>query len=427
MRRRHFLKHAGQAAGTLLLARSGRLTAAPLTLQDQLAKAGDDPRFWQIIKNQFLFPEHYIYLNTGGIGAVPLPVLAEVRRQMESEQRHPAPGHNHTRWEAVKTAAASVIGAPSKEEIALVSTATEGINIVLNGLPLRKGDEVITTAHEHPALAIPLLNRMQRDGIVIKVLDPDLQSTRGNVSRIERLITRRTKLIFLSHITCTTGQRLPAAEIGALARSRNILFGLDAAQAAGTGPIDVVHIGADFYTFSGHKWLLGPKRTGVLYIRGERLDMVRPITTGAYSDAGHSLRTMDLSFQSTAQRYEFGTQNEALFDGMQTGITMIRTIGLPRVEKHNRQLAERFYAGLRDIPHLEILSHREYESRSSMISFRPRSGKGSDIAAELSGKRKIRVRHVPEDGLDGVRVSFHVYNSEDDVDRILAALRDIVS
>ncbi|MBN2417261.1 aminotransferase class V-fold PLP-dependent enzyme [bacterium] len=422
MKRRHFLRNTA-----LLLAGSGRLAAATLSARRLRAVPPDDPRFWALVRNQFLFPDNYTYLNTGGIGAVPLPVLTEVRQRMEKAQLHPAAGHSHARWQEIKAAAAAVIGAPSSDEIALVSTATEGINIVLNGLPLRKGDEVITTAHEHPALAVPLLNRRQRDGIVIRVIEPDLHSTAGNLARIERLITRKTRLIFLSHITCTTGQRFPVREIGALARDRNILFGLDAAQAAGTGPVDVSDIGADFYTFSGHKWLLGPRRTGVLYIRRERFDTVHPVTTGAYSDDGHSLRTMDLTFQPTAQRYEYGTQNAALFEGMLEGISMIRTIGLNRVEEHNRRLAEQFYAGLQEISALDILSHREYESRSAMISFRPRTGRGSELAAELSGKRNIRVRHVPEDGLDGIRVSFHVYNTEENVDHILAAIREIVS
>ena len=151
--------------------------------------------------------------------------------------------------------------------LALIGCATEGIGMIVNGLPLKKGDEVITTTHEHVAVNSALLNRMQKDGIVIRLFDPDRENGLGNVDRIARLITPRTRLVLMSHVTCTTGQLFPVKEIAALARSRKIWFALDGAQAPVCSPFDIVETGVDFYTCSTHKWMMGPKRTGFIYVR----------------------------------------------------------------------------------------------------------------------------------------------------------------
>ena len=169
---------------------------------------------WETIRKKFIFPEDYTYLNTGGIGAVPEFVVADVANDTREQQIYPRPGHDHNRWEDVKEKCAGILGTScSKDEIALTSCTTEGINIILNGLPLEKGDEVITSMHEHPALHVPLLNKLKRNGIVIKTFDPDFKNGLSNVDAIEKLISKRTKLIFISHITCTCGQNFPIKEI----------------------------------------------------------------------------------------------------------------------------------------------------------------------------------------------------------------------
>jgi selenocysteine lyase/cysteine desulfurase len=300
--------------------------------------------------------------------------------------------------------------------------ATEAISSIINGLPLRNGDEVITSTHEHVALNVSLLSRMQRDGIVIRLFEPDLKNGLGNVEKIAALINSRTRLIFVSHVTCTTGQRLPALEISKLAREKGVWFALDGAQAPVCVPFDIVDCGVDFYACSTHKWLMGPKRTGFLYVRQPLLNILHPSSVGAYSTESNDIKKNDLALHPTAQRYEYGTQNDALFFALGTAIDFVQNIGLERIWDHNHQLAEKFYAGLSAIPGVEILSPQEVSFRTAMISFRMKEFDYTKINAQFA-KDKIRTRMVTEGGLNCIRVSFHICNQEGDVDKILASLK----
>jgi selenocysteine lyase/cysteine desulfurase len=246
------------------------------------------------------------------------------------------------------------------------------------------------------------------------------------VDRIEKLITSRTKLIFISHITCTTGQIFPLQEIGELAKAKGIWFAVDGAQAVGTMPMDIKNAHVNFYAFSGHKWTLGPKRTGVLYVQNDLLDVLRPVTVGAYSDDGFNILKNELKLHPTAQRYEYATQNDALFYGYEKGAEFVKTIGLEKVRKHNRALAEKFYAGLQEIPRAEILSPEEEKYRSSIISFKIKDKSFQDVGSYLTEKKRIRVRGVSEANVNGTRVSFHVYNSGQDVEKILTELKNFL-
>lgn len=425
MNRNQFLITLGTITGGTLMARP--LFADYSIPGEEMKKAADDKSFWKLIREQFLFPEDYSYLNTGGIGAVPLLVLNKVKTFMDNTEIYPRPGHDHERWLEIKETCCKLLGDDcSKEELAFTSTATESINIIINGMNLKKGDEVITSTHEHPALHIPLLNQVKTRGVVLKTFHPDLKSGLGNVQRIRKLITGKTRLIFISHVTCTTGQVFPIKEIADLAKSEGILFAVDGAQAVGQTPVDLKNFGVDCYAFSGHKWVLGPKRTGVLFVRKDKLEAIQPVTVGAYSDDGYDIETGTLSYHPDAQRFEYGTQNESLFYGLQAGAEFIHTIGVDRIIERNRRMAEKFYAGLKTLSAITLISPEEEKYRSSIISFKSGSHDYRDMAAYLSEKR-IRVRVVPEANLEGIRVSFHLYNDDSDVDKILMEIEKFVT
>jgi selenocysteine lyase/cysteine desulfurase len=427
MKRREFLgSMAAAAGGPLVAARRASAEEAWRALRDGQAPAGaGDDRFWRLVRAQFHLAPDVAYLNTGGLGASPFAVTNTVKAAMDREEQAPNPGHSEEDWARIRAKCARMLGPGcSADEIALVSTATEGINVILNGLPLGRGDEVITSTHEHVALNIPLLHKMKTAGLEVRTFEPDLARATGNVERIERLISPRTRLIFVSHVTTTTGQLLPVAGIGRLAASRKVLFALDGAQSLCQFPIDIKATGADFYTASGHKWLLGPKRTGVLYVRADRVEALTPSIVGAYSDAGNSLSERRLALRAGAPRFEFGTQNDALVYGLEAAADFVAAIGLPLVERHNRALAERAVAGLAGVPNVGLLSPAEDAFRTAMITFQVKGRDNRQVAGELM-RRRVRARSVTEGGLDAVRASFHVCNHEGEVDRLLAELRDI--
>jgi len=420
MRRKDFIRLSAVFLGSL--AWPGGVGSADLRELQAAAASGDEEAFWKIIREQFSLDPEWIYLNFGGLGACPLPVLHSFSEWSRSEERAPNAGHDEKEWWSVKERLAALLGRSCrKEDLALISSATEGINIIINGLPLKKGDEVITSTHEHVAVNSALLNRMQRDGIVIRLFEPDLENGQGNLERIARLINGRTRLIFISHVTCTTGQRFPDKEISRLARDKGIWFALDGAQAPGNIIFDVVECGADFYTCSTHKWIMAPKRTGFLYVRQGLLDVLRPMTVGGGSSERYNIIKNEFVLHPTAQRYEYGTQNDALFFALGTAVDFVQTIGLERIWRHNHPLAERFYRGLKEMAGLEVLSPEEEAYRSSMISFRMKACDCKKINEHLAND-KIRVRSVTEGGLNAIRVSFHICNTDDEVMKILESL-----
>ncbi len=376
---------------------------------------------WEMLRKQFLLPLDYTYFNTGGLGSSPLPVIDTLKRMTERKDSHPVPGHDLDDWWRIKEICTTLLGpGVKKEEIALISTATEGINIILNGLQFEKGDEVITSTHEHVALEVPLLYKMKTAGIVLKTFDPDMEDGLGNLARIEKLITNRTRLIFISHVTCTTGQVFPVKEIGQLAKSSGsgIRFALDGAQAVGNIPVNLVDTCADFYTFSGHKWILGPKRTGVLYVKENMLDILKPSVVGAYSVSEYDIEKRLFEISHSAQRYEYGTQNDALFYGLAVAVDFMNAVGIRNAWKHNKHLSEMFYKNIRQVPGVELLSPSSEEYRSSIISIKLKHATGMKLFSLLD-KNKIRVRIISEANLDGIRISFHIFNNEKEVEKLL--------
>jgi cysteine desulfurase/selenocysteine lyase len=165
--------------------------------------------------------------------------------------------------------------------------------------------------------------------------------------------------------------------------------------------------------------MLGPKRTGLLYVQQDKLPLLNATTVGAYSDASHDILTGELTLHNTAAKFEYGTQNESLYSGLETAAQFLLAIGLEKIREHNRGLAEKFYQGLMKIPNVLIQSPVEEQYRSSMITFKLKNKGYQETANYLTGEKRIRVRVVPEAGVNGVRASFHVYNQEFEVERIL--------
>ena len=422
MKRRLFLGGLGGAAGALVL----RPMVADLTTLRAAAsaQAGQTPD-WSVIGSQFRLPSGFAYLNTAGLGASPVVVTDTVKARMDREEENPAPGHNEDDWRRIRGKCAALLGPACRaQDVAFVSTATEGINAILNTIPLGRGDEIVTSTHEHAGLVIPLLHKMQTTGCVIRTFEPDLVRARGNLDRIAAVTNARTRLIFISHVTCTTGQLMPAAEIGRFARDRRMIFALDGAQSLGHVPFDISATLAHYYAASCHKWVMGPKRTGLLYVHPDRQATAVPTVVGAYSDASSNLLARTLTLRPNAQRFEYGTQNNALIYGLEAAVDYVSGIGLERLWRRNTATTERCLERLQRIAGVEILSPADAVSRTAIVTFRVAGRDNRTVASALVGRR-LRVRSVTEGGLDAVRASFHVCNDEAQADRLIGAVAEI--
>ena len=422
MYRRTFIKTATrQLAGLVGLSTLASAQKSDTQSPAPKADAADELRgevFWASVRRQFPLTQDRVYLNTGGLGASPHVSIEALKAKIDELEYVSETGHQTALWRSIKEKAGLFLGCRA-EEIAYTRNTTEGVNIVCNGLPLRDGDEVITSTHEHVGNTIAWLARQRRDGIVMKVFEPSTRSAQENLERIEALITPRTRALSISHVTTSTGQILPVEEIGKLASRRGLWYFVDGAQAPGMLPIDVGAIGCHAYATSGHKWLLGPKGTGLLYVRQDALDVIDAQWVGAYSNAEHfDMRTGEFHFAPTAQRYEYGTVSTPLFVGLGAALDFLLDIGIDRIWHRDHALAAALIKGLNALG-AEVLSPQHPDEHSAMITFRLPNVSRTELQPFLAKNYNLRTRGIYEGGLDGLRISLHLYNSFADVEKVL--------
>jgi len=409
----------GAIGGTMLRVLPGTTEMRDIVANDRQV-APDDERFWDLVRDQFSLTRSPLYLNNGTMGPSPYAVADAVKAELDLVDRTGRYGG----WDDVRPKLAEFIGA-RPDEISITHNVTEGINVVAWGLPLRSGDEVILTNHEHAGNAVPWLTRARRDGLVVKVL----QLTRDNagiLDRLNSLITKRTRVIAVPHITCTTGQVLPAQEICALGRQKGIWVMLDAAHTPGMMPLDVRALGCDFLATCGHKWMMGPKGTGFLYVRKDLQDVLQPIWAGGGSASGWDVEKGTLTFTQDARRYDFASQSAALYTGLGAATGFLRGLGMDNVFRRTRGLADRLRNQLLLLgERVEILTPDQEGQRGAILGFRLKSVPFDRVYSILHEEHKVITRMVPENGVNGNRISTHIYNSTEEVDRVAAILRGI--
>lgn len=432
--RRNFLKQfVGGIACTAGLPLKFESSLHPLGLKDfgklcgevKSSPAGYDEKFWRFVQQQFALAPDLIYLNTGGLGPSPYPVLETVTSYTTQLEQTSETGHELIA--AVRQKACNFFNCGT-DEIAFTRNATEGMNIIARGLPLQKGDEVLLTTHEHPGGAMPWLGLANDIGIRVRLFEPG-PTAAENLHRIEANLTARTRVLAISHITCTTGLKLPAAEIAELCHRKNIVFVLDGAQVLGMQPVNFHDLGCDFYTASGHKWLGGPKGTGILYIRQALLDRWRPTQVGAYSDKMYKLEEQILEYQRSASTVEYGTRNTPIILGLGAALDFLAAIGMDAVAARGFGLASYFMQKLQALKEVNILTPQETTSYGSVVTFQIANGRvknHGELASMLHSTEKIRLRPVAEHGLNALRASFHCFNNYEQLERLLEVLQRIV-
>jgi cysteine desulfurase/selenocysteine lyase len=377
---------------------------------------------WKKIREQFLFSKDKQYLNTASLGPSPKIVIDTICKTIEKLETTCSHGHHLT--EKTHTQIAAFLNT-SPDEIAVIRNATEGMNIIARTLRLKAGDEVIITTHEHVGGASPWLALQKDLGVVVKLVDLDITGKK-NLQIIKDTVTSKTKAIAFSHITCTNGMKLPVKEIAAFCKSKNIYSCVDGAQALGMFPIDLTDMNPDFYTSSGHKWLFGPKGTGVLYMNKKWITKLNPVFAGAYTDSKFDLNSLTMEYLESVQREEYGTRNTAISLGLESAIDFINTIGIENVAKRGRELASYFRKGLSELNEVEILTPEATEFSASMITFKIKGKDNLKINQQIGREYKIRLRGIYENDLNAIRVSFAVFNTFKEINNLLIALKEVI-
>ena len=284
-----------------------------------------------------------VYFQTGGIGPSPTGVIATVMERLDFQNRGPADPRYATDMARIEPDLRAQLGrvfGAGGEEVALTHSTSEGISIVAWSLNWQPGDEVIISNIEHPANVIPWYVLRDRFGIVIREID--LSAGTSLMDEIRAQLSSRTRMVSISHVSRNNGRTIrtdDSAELGNLLRGRGVRYHLDGAQGPGCVPTDFRALGCDCYSTCGHKWLLGPKGTGALFVRREILDDVQLSWAGSHSHA-----TMDYEGGYTllpgAARYEFGTRALADFAGFASAVEWMEGIGLTRIGDRIQSLVD---------------------------------------------------------------------------------------
>jgi len=422
--RREFIGSLASAASLAAwpgLAYEPRDTAAvvpPLPLPEQAAIESEE--YWGVVRAHFLLRPDVTYLNTGTLGVLPRAVCETVSRYQAAEYIIYRELTGLPPLEPVWTSMAEFVGAPL-EEIALTRNTTEGMCMVANGLPLQAGDEVLSSNHEHAGGTTCWQVNAKRYGINVRFLELPSPPRDPNelLNLINDNITPRTRVISLSHIMCTTGLLIPAKEIAALARAKGIWTLFDGAHCPGMIDLNLAELGCDFYSASPHKWLCAPRGTGLLYVKRDWWDLLWPTLMGDWNweEQGRPARKFE----------HFGTRDLATLAGLGEAIGFQKRIGKPRIERRIRTLATYLKEQLQTIPGLKLWTSMQPELSAGLSAFQIEGIPHQQIASQLWEKARLRVRQVGEWQHNLIRISTHIYNTYEEIDRLVELLREIAA
>lgn len=363
------------------------------------------------------------YFNTGTYGLMAEPVLERYLSGVARfERRGMSDTHDlHDQIERARERIAARLEA-IPTELALTGNATDGIAYVAAGLDLAPGDEVIISDQEHPAMYVPWSYAVRRRGVVLKRFrvsdDPE-----ESLASVRSLITDRTRVIGTSHVTSPYGVRLPVREICELAHEHRALALVDGAQSFAVIPIDVGAIGCDFFTGNGHKWLGGPKGTGFLFARRELMERLYP----AYVGAGSLVEPVDDTavLEAGGRRFEFGTRGFATPAGLNFALDWIDELGWDQVSERIRLLSDRLKAALAEVDRVELCTPMAWERSSGLVTFRVPGRDETELQSSLE-RGGLFPRPLGRTS-ERIRVSLALFNTEDEVDRLVGCVRAFVS
>lgn len=407
--RRDLFRHAGAWLATVQA-----LTSAPT----HPAPGNED--YWRMVKRQFPLDDNLIYLNAANVCPASRGVLDRHLEFLRDFQSNPA-FQNRLKYEPMAERArakAAALLSVDKEEIAFTRNTSESTNTIVNGLDLKAGDEIVITSHNHPSNNDSWKVRAKRHGLVVKeaAVPIPAQSQQQLIDGIAQLVTPKTRVITITHCTNTTGNLYPAKEIAALAHQKGIWFHLDGAQTLGAINVNLRDIGCDSYAGSAHKWLMGPLEAGLLYVRTERVPQVWPqVVTAGWSDKVAGARKFEV----------FGQRDNPRIVAIEAAFDFLQLIGMEHVDARLRALVTRTKEQLRDMPGVQLKTSLDPKLSGGVVKLTLKNKPLKPAYDTLYERHRIAIALTPAGDAAGLRISPHIYNTMDEMDRTVAAVKEI--
>jgi cysteine desulfurase / selenocysteine lyase len=371
------------------------------------------------------------HLNNAGAALPPSAVTDAVIAHLRLEAEiggYEAADAAHEQLEAVYTELARLLGC-RPDEIAVVENATRAWDMAFYSLGFKPGDRILTARAEYASNVIAFLQVASRTGAVVEVIENDEHGQFSVASLKERLERGpgTVKLIAMTHVPTNGGLVNPAEEVGAVAREAGIPFLLDACQSAGQLDLDVRRLGCDMLSGTGRKFLRGPRGTGFLYVRREMLDKLEPPFLDLHAATWTSPDSYEV--RGDARRFENWETNYAGKVGLGTAVSYALSWGIDAIEARVTALADGLRSRLADADGVRV--HDQGLRRCAIVTFsvdgvpasevqRQLAASGINTSVSLVSHSQFDLRHR---GLpDLVRASVHYYNTDAELDRLLAAL-----
>jgi len=390
-----------------------------------MVPSAPDPQnesYWNVVRRQFPLDENLIYLNTANVAPASRAVLDRYQEFLRDFQSNPS-FQNREKYEGLRNATrgkvAKMLGVQPLE-IAFTRNTSEASNIIVHGLDLKPGDEVLITEHNHQCNKESWDIRARRDGIVVKklpVVTPAV-SREAIIQQFAEAITPRTKVIGLTHVTNTTGLMFPATEITRLARAKNIWLHLDGAQTFGLLSLNLKELGVDSYAASTHKWLMGPLEAGILYVRDDRLKEVWPsIVTAGWSD----------SVTGAPKLENFGQRDDPRLTAIDAALDFTHLVGAANIEARVRYLTTRLKEKLTGVPGVKLRTNMQPDLCAGIVKINTGEANVKKHYDALYQRHRVSTSSTLTGDASGIRFSAHIYNSVSDIDRAVDAVRCVVA
>lgn len=375
----------------------------------------DDERYWKHIAGKYYtVADDYINLENGYYGIQPKPVLQAFQKNIATANEEAArfarkdyPGIAI----AVKKELASFMEV-SEEEIIITRNATEALNIVIQGYPFKPGDEVLLNQLDYFSMIETFKMLEKRGQLKVNTFDMPLLPLNDDeiVDEYRKLITEKTKVILLTHVSNINGIIIPVAKIAALAKARGIDTITDCAHALGQIPFSLPQLSTDFVGLNLHKWMGNPVGAGVLYIKKERIKEMRPLF-GDVTAAENNINKLA----------HFGTTPFAVVMTIPDSLAFHRMMGIEKISKRLHYLKSTWVNAIKDHPAVELVT--PVNLSAAIASFRIKNKTAAEVAAYLFKEHKIFTvaRQLGKQGC--IRVTPGIYNSTSDVQRLAEAIK----
>lgn len=377
-----------------------------------MADSSPNTTWWQEFRRQMPVASRWAYFDHAAVA--PLTRNASQAICNWSKQ---AAEHGDTIWtnwsgevERCRRLAANLAGT-DPSEIAFVKNTTDGISLIAEGYPWQHGDNVVTLDNEFPSNQYPWLNLSSRG---VETRRVETHAGRVDLNRLAEAMDDRTRIIAVSWIGYASGWRCSVPELADVAHSNSALLFLDAIQGLGVFPMRAADWGVDFLAADGHKWMLGPEGAGILQVRREHLDRLRPLGVGWNSVRhSHDYNRIETDWKDSAVRYEGGSPNMVGIHGLAASLELLLSFGIEKISTRIIELTD-------------TACQRLEQAGAKLATVRERGHKSGIVTFELPGQepRDVRSRALKM-GIalscraGKLRISPHAYQNEADLDRLM--------